>query len=61
MHYVTLKLSLLEVYIKLKEVGSLNAFIDYGELQEMMEKIQTKSNTGPTSPSPIDGILKILQ
>jgi len=57
MHYISVRLKLIGLYVKLREVGSSNNYINYGELQELIEKIPIKFST----PSPISGILKILQ
>lgn len=57
MHYISVRLKLLELYDKLCEVGSSNNYIDFGELSEIIEKIQNESCNSP----PVDGVLKILQ
>jgi len=57
MHYISVRLKLLELYDKLYEVGSSNNYIDFGELLEIVEKIQNESCNSP----PVDGILKILK
>lgn len=56
-HYISVRLQLLEFYDKLYEIGLLNVQIDFNELAETIEKIQNEFS----NPSPIDGLLKILQ
>jgi len=56
-HYVSIRLRLLELYDKLYEVGSSNNYIDFGELSEIIEKIQNES----CNPPPVDGVLNIFK
>lgn len=56
-HYISVRLKLLEFYDKLYEVGSSSSFIDFGELADHVEKIQNEF----CEPSPVDGVLRILQ
>lgn len=56
-HYISVRLKLLEFYDKLYETGSSNNYIDFGELVEIVEKIQYEF----FNPSTVDGFLKLLQ
>lgn len=56
-HYISVRLKLLDFYDKLYEKGSSNNFINFGELIEIVEKIQDEF----CNPSPVDGVLRLLQ
>lgn len=56
-HYISVRLKLLEFYDKLYEVGSSSNFIDFAELADHIEKVQNEF----CIPSPVDGVLRILQ
>lgn len=57
LHYISIRLQLLEFYNRIYEIGLLNIKINFTELADSIEKIENKFN----EPSPIDGVLKILQ
>lgn len=55
--YISVRLKLLELYDKLYEIGSLNSQVDFKELTEIIEQIQSEVYI----PSPIDGAMQILE
>lgn len=55
--FISVRLKLLEFYDKLYEIGSLNSHIDFKELAEIIEQIQSDLYI----PSPIDGAMQILE
>lgn len=57
LHFISVRLKLLEFYDKLYEIGSSNIFIDFNELAEVIDIIRNEC----CSPSPVDGVLRILQ
>lgn len=57
LHFISIRLKLLEFYNKLYEIGSISNFIDFNELSEVIEIIQCECSY----PSPVKGILKIIQ
>lgn len=58
MRYIPIRIKLIELYRQLLETGSSSDDIDFGELQEFVDEIPSSTFR---NPSPIDGILKILQ
>lgn len=56
LHYMSIRLKLLELFDTLYEVGSSNSFIDFGELADHVEKIQDEF----CIQLPVDGVLRIL-
>lgn len=57
LYYISVRLKLLKFYDKLYEIGLTNNYIDFGELSEIVEKIQNEFQ----NPPPVDGVLRILQ
>jgi len=57
LQFISVRLQLLELYDKLYEIGSLNNWINFGELSEIVENIQKELSNF----SPIDQVLRILR
>lgn len=55
--YISVRLKLLEFYDKLYEIGSSNNYIDFGELGEIIEMIQSEFSY----LSHINGVSRILR
>jgi hypothetical protein len=57
LYYISVRLELLKFYDKLYEIGLSNNYINFGELVEIVERIQNEFQNLP----PVDGVLRILQ
>lgn len=57
LYYISVRLKLLKFYDKLYEIGLSNNYINFGELVEIVERIQNEFQNLP----PVDGVLRILQ
>lgn len=56
-HFISVRLKLLEFYNKLHNIGLSNSYIDFSELTETIVNLQNEFH----DPSPIDGVVSILQ
>ncbi|XP_025407261.1 KICSTOR complex protein C12orf66-like [Sipha flava] len=56
LYYISVRLELLKFYDKLYEIGLSNNYINFGELVEIVERIQNEFQNLP----PVDGVLRIL-
>lgn len=57
MHFISVRLKLLEFYDKLHNIGLSNSYINFSELTETIVNLQNEFN----DPSPIDEVVNILQ
>lgn len=56
-HFISVRIRLLQFYDKLYENGSSNTYINFGEQLIIIENIQNEF----CNPSPVDGVVNILQ
>lgn len=56
-HFISVRLKLLEFYDKLHNIGLSNSYINFSELTETIVNLQNEFN----DPSPIDEVVNILQ